>query len=92
MIAVDVLAMARAAGVELLIHDGKLAARGPLTPELSDAIRQYKPSLLVLLTGDRQHVGLCDHCGWHVYADNMVRTEAGALLHFPCVELWIRAP
>jgi hypothetical protein len=42
-------------------------------------------------TDGRQHVGRCDHCGVDVFADNMVRTEAGALLHFPCVERWSRA-
>jgi Toprim domain len=39
-------------------------------------------------SGERQRVGTCDHCGWHVFSDNMVRTESGALLHFPCVQLW----
>jgi hypothetical protein len=39
---------------------------------------------------DREHVGTCAHCGFHVFADNMVRTGSGALLHYPCVEPWAK--
>jgi hypothetical protein len=49
--AAAVLAKARAAGVELLIHDGRLASRGPTMAALRDAIRVHKPALVALLTG-----------------------------------------
>jgi hypothetical protein len=38
----------------------------------------------------REHVGTCAHCGFHVFADNMVRTGSGALLHCPCVGPWAK--
>jgi hypothetical protein len=51
---VDVLAQARAAGVGLLVHDGKLASRGATTPDLRAAIRDNRAALLALLTGKPQ--------------------------------------
>jgi phage/plasmid primase-like uncharacterized protein/phage/plasmid-associated DNA primase len=39
----------------------------------------------------RERVGTCAHCDFTVFRDNMVETESGALLHFPCVEPWSRA-
>jgi putative DNA primase/helicase len=41
-------------------------------------------------SAEREHVGTCAHCNFAVFADNMVRTESGALLHFPCADLWSR--
>jgi hypothetical protein len=49
MTAAAVMAQARAAGVELLVHDGKLASCGATSPDLRAAIRQNKDALLVLL-------------------------------------------
>jgi putative DNA primase/helicase len=37
---------------------------------------------------DRERVGTCAHCRFDVFADNAVRLESGALLHFPCVDHW----
>ena len=53
MSAADVLVQARAASVELLIYDGRLASRGPAAPDLRDAIRAHRPGLVALLTGKR---------------------------------------
>jgi putative DNA primase/helicase len=39
---------------------------------------------------EREHLGTCAHCRVDVFADNAVRTESGALLHYPCVSLWSR--
>ena len=53
MTAADVLVQARAAGVDLLIYDGRLASRGPATADLRDAIRAHRSGLVALLTGKR---------------------------------------
>ena len=51
MTAADVLAQARAAGVDVLVYEGRLASRGPATPELRAAIRAHRHGLVALLTG-----------------------------------------
>lgn len=51
MSAGSVLAQARAAGVEVLVYDGRLASRGPATPELRATIHAHRVELLALLTG-----------------------------------------
>jgi hypothetical protein len=56
MSAAIVLAEARAAGVEVLIYGGRLASRGPATPELRAAIQVNKAALVALLTGKPHHL------------------------------------
>jgi hypothetical protein len=68
MNAANVLEMARASGLELLVIGGKLASRGPAPPELHTAIGAHKDALIGLLTGVRTWVSWregdpCPTCG-----------------------------
>lgn len=85
MNAAHVLAQARAAGLEVLIQNGRLASRGPATPELRAAIRAHKGELVALLSA----VGVCGHCRRPVTEREVVDIGHDVLLHKACGR-WVR--